>query len=489
MRFFCIVDDEKDWQLALPDVEVVSAKRYITDPEFNQVRHVKVFNFCRSFRYQSLGYYISLLAEARGHKPIPSVQTIRDLKSIGMIRFVSEELSELIQQSLKYLKGDTFVLSLYFGKNITSSYDKLGAHLFGQIPTPLMQVTFEKNKGKWGIGKVYPMIPSEIPKEHLPFFRQVTKEYFSGKKVSAKKRASKRYDLAILHNPQEENAPSDPKALQKFIKAAEKVGFNVDLITKKDYNRIAEFDALFIRETTAVNHHTFRFARRAEAEGLVVIDDSDSILKCSNKVYLSEILQRHKIATPKTVVLHHDNIDEVRGALGFPCVLKQPDSAFSNGVVKIEDEAELLTTLPELLDKSDLLIAQQYIPTPFDWRVAILDKQPLFVCKYYMARRHWQIYEKSQSGKVISGRSETFPVGTAPKKIVSAALKAANLIGGGFYGVDLKEHEGNCYVIEINDNPSVDVGVEDLVLKDEVYLKIMEFLMRRVETKKAWQIK
>jgi glutathione synthase/RimK-type ligase-like ATP-grasp enzyme len=58
-----------------------------------------------------------------------------------------------------------------------------------------------------------------------------------------------------------------------------------ELIEKEDYGRLAEFDALFIRETTGVNHHTYRFARRAEAEGLVVVDDPQSILKCTNKVY------------------------------------------------------------------------------------------------------------------------------------------------------------------------------------------------------------
>ena len=61
----------------------------------------------------------------------------------------------------------------------------------------------------------------------------------------------------------------------------------------------AEFDALFIRETTLVNHHTYRFARRAASEGLVVIDDPESILKCTNKVFLAELLSRHKMPMPQ----------------------------------------------------------------------------------------------------------------------------------------------------------------------------------------------
>src|SRR3546814_13790004 len=64
---------------------------------------------------------------------------------------------------------------------------------------------------------------------------------------------------------------------------------------------VAEFDALFIRETTAVNHHTYRFARRAAREGLVVVDDPLSILRAANKVFLAQLMERHRIPQPKSV--------------------------------------------------------------------------------------------------------------------------------------------------------------------------------------------
>src|SRR5678815_5780301 len=94
-----------------------------------------------------------------------------------------------------------------------------------------------------------------------------------------------KYDLAILVNPDENDPPSDAAALRKFGRAAESIGLDPQIITREDYRRVAEFDALFIRETTAVNHHTFRFSRRAPAEGLAVIDDPESIIRCSNEVY------------------------------------------------------------------------------------------------------------------------------------------------------------------------------------------------------------
>lgn len=39
-----------------------------------------------------------------------------------------------------------------------------------------------------------------------------------------------------------------------------------ELITPKDYGRLAEYDGLFIRETTKLNHHTYRFARKVTAK-------------------------------------------------------------------------------------------------------------------------------------------------------------------------------------------------------------------------------
>lgn len=484
MKIFVVVNNPQDWPLHIPNVEVISAKSYLTDSAYSSTRFAKVINLCRSYRYQTTGYYVSLLAEARGHKPMPNVQTIQDLKSPAITRFVSEELDEMIQQSLKHISSPKFTLSIYFGRNIAKSHDRLSSNLFKEFQSPLLQAQFSRHHHKWVLQNISPIIPSEIPLDHREFVVDMAQEYFAGKRLSLRKKVNTRYDLAILYSPKERNNPSNEKAIGRFVKASESLGFNTEIINKEDYARLAEFDALFIREATSVNHHTYRFARRAAAERLVVIDDPESILKCTNKVYLAEMMERHRVSTPKTVILHHDNVEEMIHKLGFPCVLKQPDSAFSNGVVKVESKQHLFEMLPDLLDKSDLLIAQEFIPTPFDWRVCIFDRQPLFVCKYYMARKHWQIYERLNSGKVLSGKSETMAVGMAPKRVVNTALRAANLIGNGFYGVDLKETADNCHVIEINDNPSIDGGVEDLVLGEELYLKIMSTILRRVENRK-----
>jgi len=210
-----------------------------------------------------------------------------------------------------------------------------------------------------------------------------------------------------------------------------------------------------------------------------VMDDPDSILKCTNKVYLHELMTRHDIPTPKTIMVHRENLDQVIPSLGLPCILKQPDSGFGLGVVKIETEQQLVARAIPLFDRSELLIAQQWLPTEFDWRVAVLDRRALFVCKYFMAPGHWQVIKRDPSARV-EGRTTALSIGEAPEVVVNTAVKAANLIGSGFYGVDLKQIGEQCYLIEVNDNPNVDAGNEDQVLGAALYREIMGVFARRI---------
>ena len=217
----------------------------------------------------------------------------------------------------------------------------------------------------------------------------------------------------------------------------------------------------------------------------MVIDDPVSILRCTNKVYLAELLTTAKVPVPKTMIIHKDNRERVEAELGLPCVLKKPDSSFSQGVVKAKDRESLKRELDQLLADSELIIGQEYIPTDFDWRIGVLDKQPLYACKYYMAKGHWQIYNWNGKKKQDEeGDGEVVPFEQVPFQVLHTALKAANLIGDGLYGVDLKEIKGKAYVIEVNDNPSIDAGVEDRILKKELYATIIKSIKRRINANK-----
>jgi glutathione synthase/RimK-type ligase-like ATP-grasp enzyme len=190
---------------------------------------------------------------------------------------------------------------------------------------------------------------------------------------------------------------------------------------------------------------------------------------------------------PRTEILYRENtksLKEVGEKLGFPIVLKIPDGSFSRGVVKVENAAALEKAAGELFQHSALLLAQEFLYTDFDWRIGVLNREPLYACKYYMSRGHWQIYNHGAKGTAKSGGFETIPVRDAPSEVVKLALKATNAVGDGLYGVDLKQVNGKPVVIEVNDNPSIDAGVEDVYLGEDLYLRVMQEFLRRMEHKR-----
>ncbi len=483
MAVLIVMEKPELWPLDIPQARAISARDYLTDPEFVEMKRAKVFNLCRDYGYQSIGYYVSLLAEARGHKPMPSVTTVQDLKQSSLIKIVSEDLEDLVQKGLAPIKSNNFELSIYFGRNLAQRYDRLCQALFNHFPAPLLRATFVL-ADEWRLASLRPIAFSEIQDSHRDFVIQRARSFFERPRLSSTV-AKYRYELAILAGLEDASArPSDERALKRFVRAAEKVGLEATIIDREDYGRIAEFDALFIRETTAVNHHTYRFARRAEAEGMVVIDDPRSIVRCTNKVYQAELFDKHNLPCPKTVVVHRESARQLGEVLGFPVVLKQPDSSFSAGVVKADDEAELVEMLPGLIQKSELVVAQEFLRSTFDWRVGVLDGKPLYVCRYHMARGHWQVQKVEKAKRPNYGKVETLDVQHAPPALMDLAVRAANLIGDGLYGIDVKEVDGRFMIIEINDNPSIDAGNEDAVLKDELYLRIMRCFRDRLERRR-----
>jgi len=344
---------------------------------------------------------------------------------------------------------------------------------------PLVRADFERIDGRWRLRAVHALGIDDFDPRHRPAVAAAARRCVSGHRAGGRDRASDAPRIAILHDDDEPQPPSNDAALGKLCDAAHALGMRASILGRDDIDRLARFDALFVRDTTHVNHYTYAFARRASAEGLVVVDDPDSILKCTNKVYLQELFAHHGIPGPKTLVVHRDNVDRIVPMLGLPCIVKQPDSAFSLGVAKIETPEALRRILQRLFSTSELLIAQEWLPTPYDWRVGVFDRRPLYVCKYFMAPGHWQVV-KREPGRTLEGSTQALSIGEAPEDVVRTALRAANLIGDGLYGVDVKRDGQRCYVMEVNDNPNLDAGNEDGVLKDALYREVMGVFCRRI---------
>ncbi len=481
MNKYIVVNQPEKWHFSIENITVISSQDYLTNPKFSLLKKARIFNLCKDYSYQSKGYYVSLLAEARGHLAIPTVRNIVDLKTLKLVKIVSDEFDDVIQQSLKSIKSREFTLSIYFGQNVAQKYKELSSLFYKHFQVPFLRIKFHHNN-KWNIQSIKAISESEIPTDHIESVNVFANQYFAKKRYDTPKLATSDFDLAILVNPNDPAPPSNAKALKKFIDIAEKMNIYAEIIEPKDLSRLSSFDALFIRQSTEVNNEAYAFARKAQQEGLAIIDYPEAILKCCNKVYMAEALNNAHIATPKTVIVHKENRALVLEQVGLPCVLKAPDSTFSFGVKKAKTAAEYDTLVSEMLKESDLIIAQEFCPSDYDWRIGIIDDVPFYACKYYMAKGHWQIYNWNADKKNDQdGDADCLPIEDVPKTVITMAIKSAKLMGKGLYGIDIKVVNNTPMVIEINDNPNIDFGVEDAFYGDLVYTKILNALKTRLE--------
>ena len=480
-----IVDRRADFPWQKDNLQVVSARDYIAKPDTARGRNQRVINLSRTYEYLGTGYYVSLLGEARGERVIPTVKTILDLRQRGLTRAALTEVEEALRRKMKRLADPpeaSFNLYVFFGLAVDRRFADIAREIFDLFRCPILKVQVRLKDG-WVLHAVEPLSLDALTADQKDAFEAALDAYTRASWREPAARAMARWTLAILHNPKEELPPSSPRALQKFVKAGESLGIEVELIEKKDYLRLAEYDALFIREGTAIDNHTYRFAKKAEAEGMPVIDDPNSILKCTNKVYLAELLKANRIPTPKTVILDKRGLATLDQEIPYPIVLKIPDGSFSRGVYKVTNRSEMEATAESLFEDSDVILAQEFMYTEFDWRVGVLNRQPFYICQYLMAKKHWQIVKHGGNGRAETGSTRTLLVDEAPREVVDIAVKAAGLIGDGLYGVDVKQNERGVFVIEINDNPSLDLGVEDARLKDDLYRTIMREFLRRLESR------
>jgi len=478
-----LVPKPSDFDNGATPHKVMTQRDYLANSTLFSGQRPRIINLSRTYRYQSRAYYASLLAEARGHRVIPSVETMIDLSERRLYENAIPELETALNKALKQDPAEPpEVIHIFFGQVEDVRFEKFARLIFDWFRAPALEVVVKP--GEWAtIHKICFFGVQKLCDEEQAFFRKALENYTGRAWRAAKPKVAPRWTFATLFDPKETLPPSSEASLKHWAKIAAQLGVEIEPISAKDLAKLANYDALFIRETTNISNHTYRFARRAEQENMPVIDDAMSMIRCTNKVYLDELMDANGIPVPPTQMIAGDE-DLVKAAdmLGFPLVLKIPDSSFSRGVKRVANMVELKTLVHDWLKDSDLLLAQKYMPTAFDWRVGVLGGKPLFVCQYEMAPQHWQIVKHdTKNGKPLEGGFRSCSLADAPPAVIDIALRATQCVGNGLYGVDIKETADGVVVIEVNDNPNVDHGVEDASEKDDVWIALTRWFIDRLE--------
>src|SRR5690606_24994015 len=144
MEKLIVVENPDHWRSSLDDVTIITPAMYITSEMYQETKGLKIINLCKSYHYQSLGYYVSLLAEARKHKVLPGVSTIQDLRFPSILREDFQDFDNLIQHTFKHEAGDKVEFNIYFGITQSEHLNKLANQLFQYIQAPSLRATFSK---------------------------------------------------------------------------------------------------------------------------------------------------------------------------------------------------------------------------------------------------------------------------------------------------------------------------------------------------------
>jgi glutathione synthase/RimK-type ligase-like ATP-grasp enzyme/gamma-glutamyl:cysteine ligase YbdK (ATP-grasp superfamily) len=485
-RVIVVVSDPGD--LAEMGVPVVAADEYLAADADIPVA-TTIVNLCRSYRYRSKGYYVSLVADARGHRVLPAVETLEELSDpYGVYRVLREAgVPTLDVAALKVWKpaetgpdvsSEALVV---LGVCTDPRFEEAARAAFHAWPVPVLRLNFVQRGEEWWVAAAEPVPLRRLrPDERDSLARALNEADRTAIGREPQPPRVKRASIAVLFDDDDPFAPSTGETIDHLAAVAASGNVYVHRLGLDELDRLAEFDALFIRSLTGVREPSFQFALRAEMLDMPVVDDPQSIIRCSNKVFLEELLRREGIPTPKTIIVSPRTPWSEVAALGVPLVVKLPDGSFSAAVHRVAGELEYQEVTAEMFRRSPLLIAQEFVLTDFDWRVTVLDGQVLFTARYFMAEGHWQIRTEDGQGERF-GRVGAVPRAEAPRDVVALALRAAGLIGKGLYGVDIKETAEGPVVIEINDNPNLDRGDDDLADGDAIYRDLLGYFVRRIE--------
>src|SRR5690606_6634924 len=94
---------------------------------------------------------------ARGHRVIPSVRTINDLRRRSLYGIDIEDLNHKLGRFLPEIGQDTtdFSVLLYFGRSSYPPLADLARQVFETFPCPILRLEFERQRA-WQIASIRP---------------------------------------------------------------------------------------------------------------------------------------------------------------------------------------------------------------------------------------------------------------------------------------------------------------------------------------------
>ena len=141
-----LVDQPKDLPNADTPHKVITTSEYLARPRLFDMGRPKLVNLARSYAYQSKGYYASLLAEARGHRVVPTVETMLELREAKLYEHALPELEDELNRCARradFQPEGELKLLVCFGIARDERFEQFGRLLFDWFRCPALEVIVE----------------------------------------------------------------------------------------------------------------------------------------------------------------------------------------------------------------------------------------------------------------------------------------------------------------------------------------------------------
>lgn len=248
--------------------------------------------------------------------------------------------------------------------------------------------------------------------------------------------------------------------LALFVKAsAESKGISATIVRNDELISVVENgSATLVGDFDVLPHFVLfldkdiHLARQLEWLGLPVYNRSAAIDMCDSKAKTHQALANHGIMMPKTIFppftyegierSHFNAFRNIGQALGYPLVVKEAYGSFGQQVYLLHNETQLLEIVQKLAHKPFIL--QEFIENSRgrDIRINVVGDQVIAAMK--RVSQH-----DFRANMTNGGQSMVYTPTVAEAEL---AIRAAQILGVDFAGVDLLFGEDGPLLCEVNSN-------------------------------------
>ena len=203
-----LVDQPKDFPNADTPHKVITTSEYLARPRLFDIGRPKLVNLSRSYAYQSKGYYASLLAEARGHRVVPTVETMLELREAKLYEHALPELEDELNRCARRAdvqpEGE-FKLLVCFGIARDAALRGVRPAAVRLVPLPGAGGD-GRARHRLSIDRIRPRNITRLANGEATFFRESLHQHTKREWRDPKARTVAKYDLAVLLRSQREDA-------------------------------------------------------------------------------------------------------------------------------------------------------------------------------------------------------------------------------------------------------------------------------------------